>query len=319
MEENNFNLVELIKIWLRWWKHIMFICILAAVGSAITALMMPEYFKSTAVFYPYNPKLSDPRTLYVKDINYNIFGKSDDIDRLISIANSSLIHRDMIKEFNLVEHYEMESDDPADSNLVLEYTLEEFRSNFDFIKNDEGALEITIYDTDKALAAEMVKIMTGKINYINIETIKKNNEKLLGVYQQHADSKLKEISQIADSLNNAREKYNLFVPINKVNLNDLNNIKSNKGVDIISSLETQLEFLNNEYLSAKESLTQVKSTLANFDQSLYIVEEAIPAEKKSKPVRWLIVVSSVLIAFFLSSLFAVIIDFYRRDIKNLLD
>lgn len=319
MEENRFNLVELVKIWLRWKKHIIIICVLAAVGSAITAIMMPEYFKSTSIFYPYNPKLSDPRTLYVKDINYNIFGKSDDIDRIISIANSSLIQRDMIREFDLVKHYDLESENIADSNLLISYALEEFRGNFDFIKNNEGALEITIYDTDQDLAAEMVKIMTGKINFINIETIKKNNEKLLGVYKQHTESKLSEMTILKDSLTNLREKYQLFVPLSKISLDNINAISTSKGVDEITSLEVQLDYLNNEYLNAKESFTQVQSTLDNFNQSLFIVEEAIPAEKKSKPIRWFIVVSSVLIAFFLSSLYAVIIDFYRSDIKDLLD
>jgi len=319
MEENRFNLVELIKIWLRWKKHIFAICTVAVIGSSVISLIMPEYYKSTAIFYPYNPKMSDPRTLYVKDINYNIFGKSEDIDRIISVANSSLIHRDMIKEFNLVKHYKLESDNPGDSNLVIAFALEEFRGNFDFIKNNEGALEITIYDTDENLAAEMVKIMTGKINYINIETIKKNNEKLLGVYKQHAESKLKEITILSDSLTNLRNKYQLFVPLSKITLSSINTISQTKGVDKIISLEKQLEYLNQEYLSTKESYTQVNSVLANFDQSLFIVEEAVPAEKKSKPVRWLIVVSSLLIAFFLSSLYAVIIDFYRKDIKSILN
>ena len=314
MEENRFNLVELVKIWLRWKIHIFIICAIAVLGSAVVSLTMPEYFKSTSVFYPYNPKLSDPRTLYVKDLNYNIFGRSEDIDRIISIANSSVIHRDMIKEFDLIEHYDIDT-----GKLALTYALEEFRGNFDFIKNDEGALEITIYDTDEELAAEMVKIMTGKINYINIETIKKNNLKLLGVYEQHTKAKESEMKLLSDSLLSVREKYQLFVPLSKISLNSLNAIKTNRGVDKIASLETQLEYLNNEYLAAKESYTQVKSTLDNFSQSLFIVEEAVTAEKKSKPVRWLIVVSSLLIAFFLSTLFAVIIDFYRSDIKNILD
>lgn len=313
MEDNRFNLIELVKIWLRWKKHILTICIITVIGSATVSLMMPEYFKSTSIFYPYNPKLSDPRTLYVKDINYNIFGKSDDIDRIISIANSSLIHRDMIKEFNLLEHYKIDT-----GALAMTFALEEFRGNFDFIKNNEGALEITIYDIDQDLAAEMVKIMTGKINFINIETIKKNNEKLLKVYGQHSAKKLSEIDILSDSLAGLREKYQLFVPLSKVNIGSLTSITKSKGVDEIGTLETQLDYLNLEYLSAKESHTQVKSTLDNFEQSLFIVEEAIPAQKKSKPVRWLIVASSLLIAFFLSTLFAVIIDFYRTDIKNLL-
>ena len=312
MEDNRFNLIELVKIWLRWKKHIFIVCSIAVIGSAIVSLIMPEYFKSTAIFYPYNPKLSDPRTLYVKDINYNIFGKSDDIDRIISIANSSLIHRDMIKEFDLINHYKIDT-----GKLAMTYALEEFRGNFDFVKNDEGALEITIYDIDQDLAAEMVKIMTGKINYINIETIKKNNEKLLGVYSQHTQSKLNEIKMLNDSLSYLRDKYKLYVPLSKVNLNSLNATTS-KGVDEISTLEAQLTYLNEEYLAAKESYTQTKSTLENFKQSLFIVEEAVPAQKKSKPVRWLIVVSTLLIAFFLSSLYAVIIDFYRKDIEKLL-
>lgn len=315
MEENRFNLIELVKIWLRWKKHILLVCLITVIGSSIVSFIMPVYYKSTAIFYPYNPKLSDPRTLYVKDINYSIFGQSDDIDRVISIANSSLIHRDMIKEFNLMQHYDIDSSGKA----AMTYALEEFQDNLEFIKNDEGALEITIYDTDEELAAEMVKIMTGKINYINIETIKKNNEKLLKVYKQHTNDKLKEITTLNDSITNLREKHQLFVPLNKVNLHSLTHITKAKGVDEISSLETQLNYLNNEYLAAKESYTQVKSTLENFDQSLFIVEEAVPAEKKSKPIRWLIVVSSLLIAFFLSTLYAVIIDFYKTDVKKLLD
>lgn len=313
MEDNRFNLIAIIKIWLRWWRHIFIVCAIAGVGSAIVAIIMPSYYKSTSIFYPYNPKLSDPRTLYVKDVNYNIFGKGDDLDRIISIANSSEIHRDMINEFDLFEHYNIDTGATA-----MTLALEEFEGNFSIIRNDQGALEVSIYDQDEKLASDMVKIIVGKINYINIETIRKNNQKLLGVYENHMKERQREVKNLQDSLMVLREKYQLFVPLSKLSLSDMKSFSTNRGVDEISSMEVQLEHVNIEYVTVKESYTQTKSTLDNFVQSLFIVEEAIPAEKKSKPVRWLIVLSALIIAFFLSTLYAVVIDFYRTDVKHLL-
>ena len=50
-------------------------------------------------------------------------------------------------------------------------------------------------------------------------------------------------------------------------------------------------------------------------KTLYIVEEPSPAVKKSKPVRWLILLASTVAAFFLASFTALLIELYKHADK----
>lgn len=345
MEENKNNLVEVIRVLYKWRKHIFIICGVAFLGSAIISLLLPNYYKSTTIFYPYSPKLADSRTLYTKDANYDIFGRSADIDRLISISNSSLIVKDMIKEFDLIQHYNIDTS----TTHVMYDAMKEFRENLEVIKNDEGAIELSILDQNDSMAVEMVKIMVGKINYINLKTTLQNNEKTLSVYQEHLKNKTAQLNSITDSLKKLKNEFNILNPetesrllaekiselkIKTAEAKAKNNTslaeqyqkymqaleleKFNEAADIVRNLDQQLLQVTTEFNEISESYLQTQSAINNQLQTLFIVEDAIKAEKKHKPVRWVIVVSTTIIALLLSSLMVVILDFYQKEVKHLL-
>ena len=46
---------------------------------------------------------------------------------------------------------------------------------------------------------------------------------------------------------------------------------------------------------------------------MYLVQKAYPATKKSKPVRWLIVLGSVLLTFALSVVVIALLELYRLN------
>ncbi len=339
------NLVDVILVLLKWRKHIIIVCAIAAIGSAIISLLLPNYYKSTCIFYPLSPKLADSRTLYMKDVNYNIYGHSDDVDRLISISNSSLIVKDMIKEFDLLNHYKIDS-----SEFQMYDAMKEFRENLEVIRNDQGAIELSIYDQSDSVAEEMVRTMVGKVNYINLKATLDNNKKTLTTYEEHVKNKALQLGQITDSLKVLKNNYQILNPDEEskllaqkvVNLkgqlatakakgqnSKVENLKKelialdldnfNAAADIVKTLDQQLLTVAEEYNDVKESYLQTKSAINNQLQTLSIIEDAIRAEKKSKPVRWVIVVATTAVTFLLSCLLVLIINFYQSEVKHLLD
>ncbi len=57
---------------------------------------------------------------------------------------------------------------------------------------------------------------------------------------------------------------------------------------------------------------QFKATINRDVPSIFILEKGFPAEKKSKPVRWLVVFSCVFIAFVVMVLTALVSDYYKN-------
>ena len=79
----------------------------------------------------------------------------EDENAVWTIFNSWELHDQVIREFNLAEHYEFDGDFHAD-------LLKEFRKNFEVEFNKEDMFAITIEDEDFRLAAKMVSFMLEK-------------------------------------------------------------------------------------------------------------------------------------------------------------
>lgn len=60
MSESSYSLLGLWPIINRWKKLVGVALLLALVGSVLVALLLPNVYKSTAVFFPTNPQTTDP-------------------------------------------------------------------------------------------------------------------------------------------------------------------------------------------------------------------------------------------------------------------
>ncbi len=79
----------------------------------------------------------------------------EDVNAVWTILCSWELHDQVIKEFNLAEHYEFDGDFHAD-------LLKEFRKNFGVEMNKEDMFAISIEDKDYKLAAKMVQFILEK-------------------------------------------------------------------------------------------------------------------------------------------------------------
>ena len=289
--DQTFNLVEMVRIFLKWKKPLIVVVLLGAIGSVIVAYSLPVYYKSVATFYPTNPSMTDRQILFSQDTKENYveyFGTKKDVERVLTIAKSAQLSSYIIDSFNLYEHYGIDRENDA---YPITSVFKEFNGNYSAIKTELAAVEITLFDTDPKMAADMVNAITNRIDRVNKEMINVNKSHILVLFEQQKGDKQKEVDNLTDSLAMVGERYDIEVITSSDGESHQYKGNSMQGIETYKVLHkihenaveelTTLTMLYNQYLLSSQDETS----------SLQIVEKAYPAEKKSKPVRWLVCVA----------------------------
>jgi capsular polysaccharide biosynthesis protein len=300
-------MLELLQIWIRWWKQIAVFTVLAMLLSIVLSIpaIMPPYYASKMIFYPSNPAASDRTVLFKEDgIMLDYFGGKDDINRFLAIANSSALVGFIVDSFQLREHYNIDE-------AGYFYVAREFRGNYKAIKNTLGAIEVEILDTDPILAAKMVKAAVIYIDAANRKMLNDNKQKTLDVLLNEYDIKKSRLELLADSLS-VLKKTNPYSYDKDGNL---------IGAEKLRLLDATVKNLTNDVNQLLTMANQFEVSLADNYTSLHVVEDAAIPERKTKPVRWMIVLATLVGAFITATLTVIIIELIRhaRDTAQPLD
>ena len=93
----------------RWKYFVSGAVVLAAIVSIIVALLLPNVYRSTAIFIPTNPQTADPDRLLEGNgqsgSKLELGGRVEDLDRAITIGESQPVAELIIKQFDLYKHY----------------------------------------------------------------------------------------------------------------------------------------------------------------------------------------------------------------------
>jgi uncharacterized protein involved in exopolysaccharide biosynthesis len=346
-----FSLLSLGPIINRWKYLVGAALLLALVISVVASLRMPNIYKSTAVFYPTNLQSADPDRL-VEGSKLEISTKGEDLDRIITIGTSQPVAELIIKRFHLYQHYKagQPGDDAAEN-----YVLYEFNSNLGIVHNDRDAIELTFQDTDKKLAARVANAMVEVIDSLNQQLTLENRRQILQLYKQRYDYFETTFEQSRQRLVAARQRYGIYGldvyqgrylaqavieaeaalrraeggtgnvdaarralrGLTRADGGNLINLENyTKGNDSISMFAARLTDLQGRLTSARSAYEIAGLALKSRVSSLYKVQQAYPATRKSKPVRWLIVAGSVFLTFALSLIVITLLELYRRTVRN---
>lgn len=255
---HEYQLIDLFKIWFDYRKLILSMTLLGMLASIITSFVLPEYFRSKTILYPISMTMADRNIIFGQQQGqqeFSYFGNKYDASRILQVANSSEVIDFIIQKYNLTSHYRFKPDEKYLNTKVKE----EFLENYHALKNDKDAIEITLEDTDKKLCAEMVNDIALKIDEVATRPVIEGKAKIISMLEIEFDKK-------------------------KKLLTDANN----------GSKANNLENLNAEIKQLSEALTQYNVSANDKFSSITILEKAVPAEKKSKPVRWVLVTVSTL-------------------------
>jgi uncharacterized protein involved in exopolysaccharide biosynthesis len=322
----------------------------AAIVSTAVALLLPNIYASTAIFIPTNPQSTDPDRL-VDGGKLELGGRSEDLDRVITIGESQPVAEYIIRRFDLHKRYQVGApgDDNADNSV-----LTEFSGNLSIIHNDRDAIELTFADEDKQLAAQVANTMVQVIDSINQQLTLENRRQVLNLYRQRFEYLNTNFERSRRQLAAARRRYGIFAVemqgrylakelieteaalrkaeggggdvaglrkslrgLSRADGGNLVNVENfTRGVDSLNMFAARVTDLQTRLIEARSAFESAELTLKARLSSLYLVQKAYPATRKAKPVRWLIVLSSTLLVFVLSIVFVALLELYRYDINR---
>lgn len=299
----------------KWWKPIVILCFIAAVGSAIASFIIEEKFKSTVVMFA-TPQHSIGEQFYEEQKKEDLlaFGEKEDAERLLQILNSDKIRNRIIQKYNLWEHYEIEKTDPGANTLMAK----EYNSNVSSKLTKFGSIQTEVLDKSDTLAALMANDIALLLDSVSNQL---RNERAMEAFQ-YAKGSLEqvqgEIQVLEDSMSVIRELgvYDYFAQIETLNeqygiaivkgqpkraqeIKDQMDHISQYG-NIYNKLDALLEsaYEREEVLKRRYDLMYLDATSKL--PSKFVVDYAAVSDKKAYPVRWLIVVMSVAATFVLS-------------------
>lgn len=253
MNNLTFNIAELSNHLVHKWKTILAFTTISTIAAAgVSMLTIPEYTASTKLL-PGNTVLADKARLMNPSIQhlYSFFGNGDDVDRLLSMAESDTSLKQVIKQFNLITYYKIKEEDPK---LAEFKTIERLKKDLWLGKSINNELIIRCTNQNRDTAAAIA-------NYIATQT----GVSLQGIWK----NMYHEISAQLDS--NLQQLKRQYLLISK---------QSNSDESLIQSESEALLKQINTYAALKIETEVASSTTP---AAIIVVEKASPPAKKSWP------------------------------------
>lgn len=176
----------------------------------------------------------------------------------------------VIQKYNLGKHYDIKADN---QELFTYYTQKEFYNNFNAVRNDLGAIEVSVVDTDNKLACKIVNDVVAISDSIYRTILVENKSTVIELLNKQIAEKTAQMA-------------------------------SNASVAVSDDIKKLIAIRDQYAVSSSKDF-----------KTIFIVEEPSPAVKKTKPVRWLILLASTIAAFVLSSLVALLLELYKHADK----
>ena len=325
----NLNSENLIVFFYRWRKPLLLITIVAAIVSIIVSLTIQNKYKSTVVMFP--TTTSSIAKALISENNTGKedvlrFGEEEQAEQMIQILNSDEIRTRIISKYNLMKHYDIDADDEY-KNTKLQ---REFESNVTFERTKFMSVEINVLDHNPDTAALIANDIANLLDTVNTRMRREIAYEALKIVQDEFDEQRNYIDFLEDSIRVLRKKGIIDIEVQTERLTEqlataILQGKTNAVNQLQSKLDTLGEYaglfanVRDQLYQEKKRLSVVRTKLreAQIDaekslQYKFVVNSAFAAEKKTYPIRWLIVVVSTLGAFLLT----LICVLFYESIKN---
>ena len=207
--ERKDSLIDVIRILYKRLRVIIIVTMVAFIGSIVFSLLLDNYYRSTTLFYAASSDLLTPEKLFGgsnRELEY--YGSRDDIDRILTISRSNEVTEYLINQFDLYEHYEVDSTKPKAHYKLKNHLFDLYEINI--TKYD--AIELSVEDKDPELAAEMANAARQYIDKVATGMIRNSLSDLISTFEHSIEKKEVELTQVADSLRHYRELYGIHDP-----------------------------------------------------------------------------------------------------------
>jgi uncharacterized protein involved in exopolysaccharide biosynthesis len=334
-ENGEFDSSGLLFFIYRWRKTLIIVFIFAVVASWVFSspfFITPKY-NSTVIMFPVATNSISKALISQKSgVKEDIlgFGEEEQAEQMLQILNSNRIMDQIISQFDLLNHYDIS----PDSKYKMTRLIREYDNNITFRRTEYMAVRISVLDKDPVIAAQIANTIAELVDSTKNQMQKERARMALDIVETEYKELQSEINMIVDSLRSIGELGVHDYESQSEVLNQQLAIAISKGDKVaIRALEERLGTLakyGSTFLSLKNTLEykteQITLLKAKYEEAKvdaeqelpqkFIVNSAFVAEKKSYPIRWMIVVVTTLSALMLSFITIIIFESFSKFRKS---
>ena len=333
-EENSvFDATNLIRFLYKWRKPLLIVSATAAIASALFSgpFFIKPKFESTVVLFPGSTNSISKAVL---DENAGIkndimqFGEEEEAEQMLQILKSDEIRFKIMGKYGLMSHYGI---DPEKESYPITKLNKEYDDNIKCKRTELMSIEINVLDIDPDTAAMIANDISDLLDSAKNNMQKEVAMKAYQIVKQEYDGLQNYINSLKDSL----QKLGTFgvhdyktqsEVLNReyaqaLARNDQRAVETlGKKLDVLAQYgSTQMALaynLENIYKEVfpiiKRKFEEAKVDATETLPHKFVVNRAYPAEKKSYPIRWLIVVVTTISSFLLCAVIIIGMDNLKR-------
>lgn len=297
MESNQLSFSHIIAVLKSNIKKILAYSILTSVIIAGLSLLLPNYYKSSVVFYVNNTKNLNPKIIFSDDTP-PFFGTDDEIERIRLLSKSKDFQHKMINEFNLIEYFEIDTTSVKKRSKIYK----KLNSILKLIKDKSETLILEIEHKDPEIASKMANKAVDYLEKMNSKLIASFLQEQEAIFNSQLETQENDLKEISDKISSIKKEY--YISIKNIDAekqtigftSDSENHQEsfNKGIDeFIINRQNYLTTSENKNEIVKLKLqynTIVNSINNNNIKSFTIIEQAYPNYIKDNPKRSFIVI-----------------------------
>lgn len=315
-KKSGFDVLFVVNIVLKYKIPLIVIAVLSIILSVVfsSEYFIKPKFKSTAIVYPSNlvPYSTESPT-----------------EQMLQLFESDDIRDELIRDFDLFNHYEIDTTQKYPLTLLYGQMSE----NIKIDKTKFESVEIEVYDTDPFIACRMVDSLLVKMHKKARMIQREKSAEVVVIIKNQYDLKKAEMDSMENLLKEIRTTYNLLdfnsqvKSFTRAYYESMAKGGSNSKLDKVM---TDLAENGGRYVSLNEHLWRVRGTyndlklqyenaLKDLTKELTytnVVTKPVPAEKKSSPVRSLIVLMFTASMLLLSFIIIVVFENSKRITAN---
>lgn len=309
-------------------KPLLIVALIAVVFSSIASLLIKDKFKSTVVLFPtttssISKALLSENASGKEDILK--FGEEEEVEQMLQILHSDEIREKIVAKYDLAHHYNIEEGE----KYRMTKLQKEFEENVNFRKTKFMSVEIEVLDHNADTAALIANDISAFIDTVKNRMRREIAVQAFLIVEEKYIDQERYVKALEDSLTILRKFGVIDYESQTDRITEQLSIAILQGkTKAVQQLEEKLAILSEyggAYVSIRDQLEFEKKQLTNIHikyeeakvdaennlQHKFVVNNAFPAEKKSYPIRWLIVFISTLSTVSL----ALLILLFKEKIK----
>jgi len=322
---NYFDSTSLFEFFWRWRKQLFIIVVVAGIVSVAVSYLIHERYKSTVIMFPVQSNAIS-KALLTDDMSGKQdvlqYGEEEQAEQMLQILYSDEIRQRICDKYKLMQHYRIDPNDRYKNTRLYEI----YSENISFKRTEFLSVKIEVLDESPDTAAFIANDIAALLDSTKMRIQQDRALQAFNIVESAYLTKQADVQRMTDSMRTLNQLGVFDVETQSEHLNELYFIALSKNDErAIKALDVQRKVLadyGSAYTSVRENLYIQREQLnllkkkyeeakIDKDEALtykFIVNKGYKAERKSYPVRWLIVAVTTISSLVFGVLLLILYD-----------